>query len=132
MPYPLKTLMQHADVEAATRACGAALMLHRSSMSGGDAPTKDERTQLFQHLGDIHEALTGDRMPKGMKATPTTLREFEEGLREMGFTRSQAALIAEREFKASGPRDEGGGQASPAASSSFISAMLGAFSTPQS
>lgn len=110
-----KTLMQHADVDAATRACGAAMMLHRSSMSGGDAPTKDERSQLLQHLGDIHEALTGSREPKGFKAVPSTLREFEDALREIGFSRTQAALLAERGFKSTGPRDAGAGEASPAA-----------------
>ena len=110
-----KTLMQHADVSTATRAAGAALILHRSSMTGGDAPTKDERDQMLGHLHDIHEALTGDRMPKGMKSVPNTLRELEDALREMGFSRTQAALLAERGFKASDPRDADGGEANPAA-----------------
>ena len=125
-----KTLMQHADVDTATKACAAALMLHRASMSGGDAPTKDERSQLFQHLGDIHEALTGDRMPKGMKSAPATLREFEEALREMGFTRSQATLIAEREFKAAGP-GTGTGEAKPADSHIGLVEAVTGFSLPQ-
>lgn len=51
-----------------------------------------------------------------------TLRAFEDFLRERGFSRSQAAQIAERGYK-SLPRDEGGGDAKEA-----VAALAGALS----
>ena len=57
-----------------------------------------------------------------------TLREFEDFLREKGFSRSQAAQIAERGFK-SLPRDEGGGDAKNEAAAALAGAVRG-FSLP--
>jgi HK97 family phage prohead protease len=101
-----KELMKHADVGKATAATVAAMMLHHSTMSRGDSPTTDERAQLHTHLQDIHEALTGQRMPPGMKSAPETIREFEALLRVGGYSNSQARSIAEGVFKTSRPRDE--------------------------
>jgi HK97 family phage prohead protease len=53
-------------------------------------------------VDSIKSALASGELP--------TIREFEDFLREKGFSRSQSAQIAERGFK-SLPRDEDGGQA---------------------
>lgn len=109
----IKGVLRNADAETATRAAASAIALHRATMSGSDSPSADERTKLMSHLQDIHEALTGKRMPDGMKADRfSTVREFEAFLRdEAGLTNSQARLIAESGFKALAPRDEVGGEA---------------------
>jgi HK97 family phage prohead protease len=113
----IKELMRNADVGKATSATVAAMTLHRATMSGSDSPTVDERGQMFTHLQDIHEALTGERSPAGMKSAPKTIRELEILLRDEGkFSHAQARAIAEFGFKsASQPRDEENDTANKAA-----------------
>lgn len=120
----IKELMKNADVTKATAATVAAIVLHRATMSGNDSPTADERNQLLTHLQDIHEALTGQRTPAGMKSAPKTVREFENFLRdECKFSHAQARAIAESGFKAaSSPRDEENDPATTAAD--FMMALL--------
>lgn len=101
----IKELMRNADVGKATAATVAALQLHAATMAGNDSPTSDERGQLRAHLQDIHEALTGQRLPAGMKSQPT-IREVETALRVSGFSHAQARSIAESWSKSSLPRDE--------------------------
>lgn len=112
----IKELLKHADVSKATAATVAALQLHSSTMAGSDSPNADERGKLLGHLHDIHEALTGQRIPAGIKSAPKTVRELENFLRdECKFSHAQARAIAESGFKASLPRDEGNDPAKKAA-----------------
>lgn len=112
----IKELLKHADVSKATTATVAALQLHSSTMAGSDSPNAEERGKLLSHLHDIHEALTGQRVPAGTKSAPKTVREFENFLRdECKFSHAQARAIAESGFKASLPRDEGNDPAKKAA-----------------
>jgi HK97 family phage prohead protease len=119
----IKELMKVADVSKATAAAAAALQLHAATMAGGDSPSAEERAALQTHLQDIHEALTGQRCPAGMKSAPKTVREFESFLRdECKFSHAQARAIAESGFKASLPRDEENDQAKNAVA--FMTALL--------
>ena len=96
-----KELMKLTDVNKATAAVAGAIILHSKTLQGKDSPTVDERSQMLQHLCDAHEALCGQRMPPGMKATPETIRDFETFLRdECKFSNAQARAIAEHGFKA--------------------------------
>ena len=101
----IKGLLAMAEKDTALGAVVSAIALHTQSMSGGDSPTADERSQMLTHLQDAHQALSGTRMPPGLKSAPTTIREMETALRELGFSRSQATDIATRGFKATAPRD---------------------------
>ncbi|OUJ05355.1 head protein [Acetobacter malorum] len=56
------------NATAAQSALEDALKIFHASLQGNDAPTADERQQLLMHLQDAYEALTGSRMPEGMKA----------------------------------------------------------------
>ena len=81
-------------------------------------------SQLRTHLHDIHEALTGQRVPAGMKSMPATIRELETFLREeCKFSHAQARSFVENGFKvASPPRDEGNDPTKNAAD--FMKALL--------
>lgn len=128
----IKSVMALADRDRAVNGARAALMLHTASLNGGDSPTADERTELLTHLQDVHEALTGARMPADVKVTPTTIREMEVALREIGFSRSMAADIATRGFKAAtNPRDEGAEQAALRAGLVADLGDLSGFSLPK-
>lgn len=56
------------NATAAQTALAQALKIFQASLQGNDAPTAGERQQLLTHLQDAYEALTGNRMPEGMKA----------------------------------------------------------------
>jgi HK97 family phage prohead protease len=123
MAEEIKELLKHADVSKATAATVAAIQLHAATMSGNDSPNVEERGKLLNHLHDIHEALTGQRTPPGMKSIPSTIREFEAWLREeFKLSNAQARSIAENGFPKSSPRD---GENDPANSASdFIKRLL--------
>lgn len=53
---------------AAVQALEAALGIYQKSLQGNDAPTAEERQQLLVHLQDAYEAMTGKRMPDGLKS----------------------------------------------------------------
>ena len=99
----------------ATAAVAKAIALHRACMAGGDSPTADERGQLLDHLQDAHEALTGQRMPDGVKAIRTE-RDVADLLAEMGLPAERAALLAAEAFKSA--RD-----AQPRAASGILAAL---------
>lgn len=121
----IKELMKVADVGKATAAVVAAMALHHQTLAGSNSPTAEQRGLTLSHLQDIHEALTGQRQPAGMKAAPQTLREFENFLRdECKFSHAQARLIAANGFpKQSPPRDEGN-DAAKKATADFMQALL--------
>lgn len=48
---------------AAIRAVSSAIALHQAVLSGGDAPTAQERADILEHMQIAHEALTGQRVP---------------------------------------------------------------------
>jgi HK97 family phage prohead protease len=102
----VKSVLAIADHEAASEALAEALKLFVATMSGGDSPTVEERAQMLKHLQDSHEALAGRRMPRGLKARPTTIREFEVSLRDVGFSNAEACAIAAHGFKSLTSRDE--------------------------
>ncbi len=99
----IKTVLALADKEKAAHAVASALLLHRSSMAGGDSPTAAERTGLLTHLMDAHEAITGKRMPEGMKAMPANVEELKMELKGFGFSEQQAADIAAMRFATTPP-----------------------------
>lgn len=113
------------DKDRATASISALMALHAASMSGSNAPTAAQRAEMLSHMEDVHEILTGQRAPSlGTKAVPTTIREFEGTLREIGFSNSQARLIAEAGFPKTSHRDDAGGQAAPPEAKSAISSVL--------
>lgn len=68
---------------AAIQSMADALGIHQASLKGNDAPTADERQQLLTHLQDAYEALTGSRMPEGLKAAmgnPAGKSDFDKAL----------------------------------------------------
>lgn len=100
-----KSVTSTPQADKAAQSIAKALALHKECMGGGDAPTAAERDQFLAHMQDAHEALTGQRMPEGMKCAPQTLRGLEKALREIGFSNSQAERIADLSMKLR-PRDE--------------------------
>ena len=117
-----KEMMKVADMAKATTAVVSAIALHQETLSGSNSPTVEQRAQTLSHLQDIHEALTGQRNPAGMKSVPTTLREFEGMLRASGYSNAQARAIATFGFKSALPRDEAGEPANQTAA--FMQALL--------
>ncbi|GFE94804.1 HK97 family phage prohead protease [Acetobacter persici] len=68
---------------AAIQAVAQALKIYQASLQGNDAPTANERQQLLTHLQDAYEALTGSRMPEGMKAAmsnPAAKSDFDKAM----------------------------------------------------
>lgn len=95
-----KELMKLTDVKKASSALAEAVALHFKTLSGGNSPNSEERQALLNSLCDAHEALTGQRMPEGLKSAPATIREFEDLLREkFGFSNAEARQIAEGGYK---------------------------------
>jgi HK97 family phage prohead protease len=100
----LKAVMAQADHAGALAAVRAALALHASTMSGGDSPNADERAQMYDHLCNAHVALTGEKPKTADK--PETIRDFEQLLRDVGYSNRLARDIAEHGWKAAhSPRD---------------------------
>ncbi|GAN68322.1 phage head maturation protease [Acetobacter orleanensis NRIC 0473] len=97
------------NTTAAQAALEQALKIFHASLQGNDAPTADERQQLLAHLQDAYEALTGNRMPEGMKAAmsspsfkmPQELSEVLVTLRSV----SGAAMLAPDSLLPSGLAD---------------------------
>lgn len=56
------------SITAAQTALAEALKIFQASLQGNDAPTAEERKTLLSHMQDAYEALTGSRMPDGMKS----------------------------------------------------------------
>jgi hypothetical protein len=94
--HSLKTVMAAADMDSARMAVEKAIKLHRVCMSGGDAPTADERSDLLAQLQAAHEALTGEPLPgDDTKSQQPTLREFEAHLREKyGWSNTMARRVS--------------------------------------
>lgn len=93
--------------EGATIAISEAMVLFEETLSGGNAPTAEQRAMQRKLLQDAHEHLTGRRTPPGLKSRPNTIREVEALLRESGLSNAEARAIAEHGFKSSSaPRDE--------------------------
>jgi HK97 family phage prohead protease len=106
----MKAVLAIGDKDKAVEAVRAALALHNTCLSGGDAPTADERKQMIDVLQSAHQALTGQTYE--MKVKPNTIREFEAMLREqLALSNAEARDVAERGFKALKSRDETKGQA---------------------
>lgn len=130
----LKSVLGLVERDRAAHALSECLQYYHSTMMGGDAPTADERKALLTHLQDAYEAITGQRMPSGMKATPETIREFESALRGVfGLSHSQARAVAEHGFNALKPRDEGEAKAKAASEEALkeLKASLTGFSLPK-
>lgn len=130
----VKALSGLVNPEKAAASLALAMGIHRDSLSGGNSPNAEQRSQIMQHMQDAHEYLTGMRLPVGMKsAAPTTLRELEEALREMGFSNTLARSVAENGFKSQLPREEGGDQAITAVKSlaQEIGSAFAGFSLPK-
>jgi HK97 family phage prohead protease len=118
----LKETLKTVNIDAASKSLAAAMQLHAETLTGQNSPTLEQRTAFLTHLQDAHEAVTGQRHPPGMKAMPTTLREFEAWLREsFKLSHAQARSIAENGFKSSQPRDEAGDLANQ--STAFLQAL---------
>lgn len=105
----MKSMMVQGDQAAAATAVAKAMMLHRMTLAGGNAPSNDQRLELLSHLQDAHHALTGTKMPPGMKAADT-IRELEAWLHDpvdgLGWSVSKARAVAAAGFKAAvTPRD---------------------------
>jgi HK97 family phage prohead protease len=116
----VKAMMSMPNTQAATESIVAAHSMCTDCLAGGNAPTRDQRSQILQHLQDGHRALTGQDIPAAVKMAFDELRELKKWLHRSrdeggrGFSNSQADEIAELVFK-SMPRDESGDQAAAAA-----------------
>jgi HK97 family phage prohead protease len=132
----VKASLLIGDTKKAADSVAAAMALHQMCMGGGDSPTVDERAQMMAHLQDAHEALTGRRMPMGMKGMPRTIREFEKFLRDGGFSNSEARALAERGFKSQsqprdGERDQAKSQEAKKSAADELSEVLAGFQIPK-
>lgn len=127
--HHVKSTLGLFDRDTLAQNAAAAIALHQQVLSGGNSPTADQRSALLSHLQDIHEHLTGSRMPTSMKSKPNTIRDVEAVLRESGLSHAEARAIAEHGFKSSPPRDEDGGQADVAVKSAVedLQAFLAKF-----
>jgi hypothetical protein len=104
----MKAMMTTPNTTAAANSMQAAHDMCVQCMSGGDAPTADERNQIVGHLRDGYKSLTGNDMPAmSMMSAKPTIREFEQWMkREFHLSNSEARSFAERLFKPSAtPRD---------------------------
>jgi HK97 family phage prohead protease len=102
----MKSLLVQADQQAACDALGAAMDLHRTSMSGGNSPNMEQRAAMMGHLQAAHMALTGSPVPRGMKSAPT-LREAEAAIGMMfGLSNAQVRDITDHGLKSWLSRDE--------------------------
>jgi HK97 family phage prohead protease len=89
-----------------------AMKMFRAQSAERGLEDSDDYQVVMSHLSDAYEMLTGVRTPAGVKAAPSTIREFETLLRASGFSHSRSRAIAEFGFKSTpAPRDEAGGQA---------------------
>lgn len=52
----------------AADAVASAIALHLATLGGSNSPSADQRAEMLDHLQTAHEALTGQRMPDGVKA----------------------------------------------------------------
>ncbi|GAB6842368.1 hypothetical protein HNR00_003576 [Methylorubrum rhodinum] len=121
----VKAVHGFVDRDRARASIAALAALHQATLSGGNAPTAGQRAELMSHLRDLHEIAVGEPMAEiGTKAVPSTLREFESALREIGFSHAQARDIAAAGFPKTQARDEPGGQASPPEAKSALSELL--------
>lgn len=108
----VKAMLQMPNHKAAADALEQAHQMCMDCMSGGDAPTSDERNQITDNLRTAYKHLTGSDMP--MKMQFEQLREFKKWLHApvdqggRGFTNSQADELAQLVFKFTPPRDESG------------------------
>ena len=102
----LKSTMALVERDKVAPVVAKTIGLYQSTLTGGNSPTAEQRAELFEALCDINEAVTGERMPPGVKSSPQTLREWENALRELGISRSRAPAMAGLLVKAQNPWDE--------------------------
>jgi HK97 family phage prohead protease len=112
------------DQDRARAGIAGLMAIHQRAMTGHAAPTAEDRAEFLSHLQDLQAAVGGPALESGTKTVPTTLREFEAALREMGLSHSQARDFAAAGFPKTQARDEPGGQANPPESKSAISEAL--------
>jgi len=129
----MKSMMVQGDQATAAAAIAKAMALHRESMAGGNAPNLEQRSRFMAHLQDAHEALTGHKIPPGMKSAET-IRELEAWLHDpvdgLGWPISKARAVAAAGFKAAvNPRD---GDDEPVADEETLTELrtLGDFTLP--
>jgi hypothetical protein len=114
----VKQMLAMPNHKAAADAIHQAHQMCVDCMSGGDAPTSDERGQITDAMRTAYKHLTGEDMPLKMRFDQ--LRELKRWLHlpvdqgGRGFSNSQADEIAELVFK-SMPRDESGDSAAASA-----------------
>jgi HK97 family phage prohead protease len=130
-----KSLMMQGDQQAACDALAKAMALHLSSLAGGNSPTVEQRSNMLAHLQDAHHALTGQRMPPGMK-TAETIRELEAWLHDpvdgLGWSISKARAVAAGGFKAAEHSRDGDGETTVIDREALteLTASLAGFSLP--
>jgi HK97 family phage prohead protease len=112
------------DSDRARAGISALMALHQRTMTGHAAPTAADRAEFLSHLQDLQHAMGGALPESGTKSVPTTVREFEAALRDVGFSHSQARDIAAAGFPKTLARDEPGGQATPPEAKSELSSLL--------
>jgi HK97 family phage prohead protease len=114
----VKTMLSMPNHQAAADALKAAHDMCVECLSGGDAPTSDERSGIQDNIRTAYKHITGSDMP--MKMRFDQLRELKRWLHApvdqggRGFSNAQADEIAELVFK-SMPRDERGDSAAASA-----------------
>jgi len=101
----IKAILSLPDHKAAAAALEEAMQVCQESLTGGDAPTSDERGQIADRIRTAYRHVTGGDMP-AKHLQFEQLREMKKWLREQrGFSNSQADEIAKLVFKST-PRDE--------------------------
>ncbi len=128
----VKAMMAMPNTQAAAESIAKAHAMCVDCLSGGNAPTRDQRSEILQHLQDGHRHLTGQDIPAAMKM------KFEQLLHELkkqlhahpdvggrGLSSSRADELAELVFKMSMPRDESGDAAAKAAVKEAMGAIRG-------
>jgi HK97 family phage prohead protease len=128
----IKAMLSMPNHQAAAEALHEAHQMCVDCLSGGDAPTSDERNQITERIRTAYKHVTGNDMP--MKMQFDQLRELKKWLHlpvdqgGRGFSGKQADEIAELVFK-SMPRDESGDNAAAtAARAQAVSEMRGLLS----
>lgn len=127
----VKAVSGLVDRDRARASLAALAALSRDTLSGGNAPTAAQRAEMMSHLGDLHQIALGEPMPDfGTKAAPTTIREFESALREMGLSNSQARRFAEAGFPTLTHRDDAGAQANTSEAKAAYAELMAALGSP--
>lgn len=117
-------IIDHDRVRAGVQSL---IAMHEHCLAGDAVPSPADRAEILLHLEDLQTAMSGAAPELGTKSVPATLREFEQTLRDAGYSVSQARDIAAAGFIRTMARDEPETEAKSAVSKAAMAEFLAAW-----